>query len=147
MNMGTSLSSLVKKERPVKFVQYDKNWNVEFKLAYLSRTELQAMIGRNTKIDFDPRTHEKVEKLNAEALSKEISDTCFVGWKGVTPKWVNSVMPLDLESVPNVDEELEFTKENVDTLLKGTYGIESWIFDTIKDAANFSEKKEAEVKN
>lgn len=145
--MGISLSSLVKKDRAVKEVMYDKDWKVFFKLAYLSRTDLQAMIGRNTKMDFDPKTHEKIEKLNAEALSKEIADTCILGWKGVTYKWLATVMAIDLSSIKNVDEELEFTRENLNDLLKNTYGIESWIFDTVKDAANFSEKKEAETKN
>jgi hypothetical protein len=140
------LSELVKKERTVKPVLYDKDWKVSFKVAYLSRTELQSMIGRNTKIDFDPKTHEKVEKLNAEALSKEIADTCVLGWEGVTYKWLANVMPIDIPDSKD-GEELEFSKENLETLLKNTYGIESWIFDTVKDAANFSEKKEAEAKN
>jgi hypothetical protein len=144
--MSNTLASLVKKDRAVKTVLYDKDWKISFKVAYLSRTELQSMIGRNTKIDFDPKTHEKVEKLNAESLSKEIADTCVLGWEGVSHKWLATVMPIDIPEGKE-NEELEFSKENLETLLKNTYGIESWIFDTVKDAANFSAKKDAEVKN
>lgn len=145
--MGINIGSLVKKERSVKPVLYDKDWNVSFKLAYLSRTELQAMIGRNTKIDFDSRTHEKTEKLNAEKLSQEIADTCILGWSGVTYKWLATVMDIDLSTIKDINAEVEFTRENLNDLLKNTYGIESWVFDTVKDAANFSEKKDAEQKN
>ena len=145
--MSISLASLVKKERSVKEVLYDKDWNVYFKLAYLSRQELQSMIGRNTKITFDPKTHSKEEKLDAEALSKEIAKTCVMGWTGVTFEWLAKVMNLDLSAIENVKDTLEFNQENLQELLTNTYGIEGWIFDTVKDAANFSEKKDEEAKN
>jgi hypothetical protein len=142
-----NLSDLVTKSAVVKNVVYDKDFGVSFDLAFLGRSQLQQMLGRNTKISFDARTHSKEEKLDSDALSAEIANTCVKGWHGVTYKWLSTLFVLDLTKIENVDEELPFSTENLQYLMKNAYGLDSWLLDTVRDAANFNEKKEAERKN
>lgn len=142
-----NLSDLVAKNGVVKNVVYDKDFNVSFDLMFLGRSQLQQMLGRNTKIAFDARTHGKEEKLDSEALSTEIANTCVKGWHGVTYKWLSTLFVLELPEGTNMDEELAFSTENLQYLMKNAYGLDSWLLDTVRDAANFNEKKEAERKN
>lgn len=142
-----NLSDVVVKNSVVKNVVYDKDYNVSFDVAFLSRSQLQQMLGRNTKIAFDARTHNKEEKLDSDALSTEIANTCVKGWKGVTFKWLSTILVLDLTKVEDENAELPFTTENLQYLMKNAYGLDSWLLDTVRDAANFNEKKEAERKN
>ncbi len=142
-----NLSDLVAKNGVVKNVVYDKDYNVSFDVMFLGRSQLQQMLGRNTKISFDARTHSKEEKLDSDALSNEIASTCVKGWHGVTYKWLSTIFPLDTAKIENMEAELPFTNENLQFLMKNAYGLDSWLLDTVRDAANFNEKKEAERKN
>lgn len=142
-----NLSELVSKGSVVKNVVYDKDYNVSFDLAFLGRSQLSQMLGRNTKIAFDARTHAKEEKLDSDALSTEIANTCVKGWHGVTYKWLSTLFVLNLPEGTNMDEELPFSTDNLQYLMKNAYGLDSWLLDTVRDAANFNEKKEAERKN
>lgn len=142
------LSQMVKTDtkKPVNIV-YDKNWKVSFDLVYLSKTDLQALIGKHTKIDFNKKSHIKEEIINTEALNEEIAETSVKGWHGVTPEWLATLILLDLSKFENPKAEVDFTKANLMVLLKQAYGWDNWLIDTIKEASNFNEKKEAEAKN
>lgn len=145
--MGLKLSDLIVKNKEAKNIDYDKDWKVGFKICFLSKPELQSLIGRFTKIEFNPKTHLKEENVDSEKLTDEIINKCVAGWYGVTYKWLGTQTPLDFTKIEKPEEELEFNKDNLNTLIKESYGIDSWIIDTVKNAANFNEKKEDEIKN
>lgn len=140
---------LVKSEekKPVP-VTYDKDWGVSFDMLFLSKPELQKLVGRHTKTTFNPKTHVREEELDAIAMRREICEKCVKGWTGVTYKWLSSIMTIDVAKIENIDAVLPFNQENLATLLEEAYGLDTWILDTVRDAANFQEKKkDAEVKN
>lgn len=144
------LKSLVQKAKAVRKINdvvYDKDWNVGFKLQFLPKADLQRMIGKHTEIDFDSRSHTREEKINNKNLTREILDTCVVGWFGVTPKWLATQVPLDLSDVEDPNAEVPFSQENLLTIIDESYNLEGWIFENVKDAGKFSKKIEAEVKN
>jgi len=140
------ISKLAVKTPKLTTVMYDKDFGVSFDLNFLSRPELQQLIGQNTKITFDPKSHSKEEKLDSEALSVAISNRCVKGWKGVNLKWLKTQIPLE-PSTDDENAEIPFTQENLAFLMKNAYGLDSWILDNVREAANFNEKKEAELKN
>lgn len=148
IRMGIDLNSLivVQKEKVTKDVVYDKDWNIKFKLVFLSKPELQALIGKHTKVDWN-KQHQKEETLNAEKLTEEILDTCVKGWSGLTYEWLQQHIPLDMSKIDNPKAEIEFSRENLNTIVKNAFGIDSWILESVKNAANFSEKFQEQVKN
>jgi len=144
-----NLKSLIlpKSDRPAKPIDYDKANGVSFDLIYLPRNEMQQIVSRHTKIKFNPKTHQKDEEVDGEGLRNEVIDLTVKGWKGVSYKWVNNLIPLDIKTIDDINAELPFTTENRNVLFTQAYGLDSWLLDTVKDAAYFNEKKEAETKN
>jgi hypothetical protein len=146
--MAFSLNSLISKEKKVKSIVYDKDWGVSFDIAFLNKVEFQNLIGKHTKITFDPKTHQSNDKLDTESLNDEIIKTCIKGWKGVTFEWLSQQIVLDTDQIEDMKAELAYSEDNAIALLKNAYGIDNWLIDTIRNAANFNDKaKEAEVKN
>lgn len=144
--MTINLSDFVVKVKDPKDITFDKDWKVGFKLLFMSRPELQAMIGKYTKIEYNSRTHAKEEVVESEKLTDAIMEKCVVGWSGVNFKWLATQMVISPEKAES-DEEVPFTQDNLKALLKESYGIGEWLVDNVKNAANFNEKKAAEVKN
>lgn len=134
-------------QKKPKTVVYDKDFNVTFDLMYLSKPEFQQLIGKHTKIDFNKKTHKPEETIDADKLNEEIAETCIKGWKGVTYEFIARNAAIDLNKVENKKEEIPFSRTNVLFLLKHVYSFDNWLIETIRDASNFSEKKEIERKN
>lgn len=144
-----NLSNLIisKSDRKAKNIVYDKANNVSFDLLFLPRQEMQQIVSRHTKIKFSPKTHQKDEEVDGEALRLEVIDLTVKGWTGVTYNWLSNLLPIDTTKITDMSAELPFTTENKNVLFTQAYGLDTWLLDTVKDAAYFNEKKEAEIKN
>ena len=140
------LSDYVVKSREPKEIVYDKDWNIKFKLIFISRPELQVMVGKFTKIDFNRVSHAKEEMVESEKLTDAIMDKCVVGWSGINFKWLSTQMLIPSEQIEST-EEIPFSQDNLKDLIKESYHIGEWIVDNVKNAANFNEKKAEEIKN
>jgi len=140
------LKGLVSKEKKAFPVLFDKDFGVHFNLQFLDKDELQTILARHTKMIKNPKTREVEEKIDAPNMTAEIIDTCVKGWSGVTYYWLARQMNLDLSKIENKKEEVPFSLEDMKILVKEAYGIDSWILDTVRDAANFCDKEE-EQKN
>lgn len=142
-----NLKDLVVKKEVVNDVLYDKDYNIVVKLKFLPRSEVQAVMNRNTKIEFNKKTHKPEEVLNGEALTKELARMVVKGWKGVTYKYLSTIAILDTTQIPDMNAEIEFSDDNLMFVVDNSYDFGSWLVDAVRDASNFSEKKEAELKN
>ncbi|PKP53819.1 MAG: hypothetical protein CVT92_02485 [Bacteroidetes bacterium HGW-Bacteroidetes-1] len=128
-------------------VTYDDTFKVSFDLMFLPKRELQKITASNTKMKANPKTHVMEEQMDSEAVRKEICQMCVKGWKNVTYKWLANHINVDLTKV-NPDEELPFSQDNLTDLMEMMYGLDGWIFDSVKNAANFKDEQvQAEVKN
>lgn len=147
--MSIDLNKLLvqSEQRKAKKVVYDKDFGVSFDLMYLSKPEFQALIGKHTKIDFNKKNHKPEETINADALNEEIAETCIKGWEGVTYEWLSKNVEIDLSKVEDKKAKVEYSRNNVLFLMKNVYSFDNWLIETIRDASNFSEKKEEERKN
>jgi hypothetical protein len=142
-----NLNDLVVKTDVINEVVYDKDYNVAVKLKYLPRAEVQAIMARNMKVVFNKKTHKQDSELDGESLVKELAKIAVKGWKGVTYKYLSTLVVIDTKKIKNLDEEVEFNEDNLMFLVNNSDYFGSWLIDTVRDASNFSEKKEAEVKN
>lgn len=146
MNIG----SLRAKSDVLSDVVYDKDYGVRFKLKYVDKTTMTKLNGQFTEVKFNPRSHQKEEELNVEGLRKRICEIGVVGWEGVTPRWLSTVMPIDVEEVEDLDEPIEFNQKNLNELCDVAYGLDAWIFENVRNGENFNKnikKVEDELKN
>ena len=142
--MGILKNMMVVEKKPVP-VLYDADFKVSFDLLFLSKSELQTLLSKHTKTEFNPRTHQPTEKVKGDDLTNEVIETCVKGWSGVTYEWLAKMLNLDISKVVKTDL-VPFSMEDMKHLVKETYALDSWILDTVRDAANFS-VKEVETKN
>jgi hypothetical protein len=133
--------------RKAKTIVYDKAHSVSFDISFLSKSEMQKIMSKNTKLVFSPKTHQREEEVDGEAFRSEIIQTCVRGWSGVTFRWLTGLIVIDVDSIPDMAAPVEFTPDNRDTLFTEAYGLDTWLLDTVKNAANFNEKRELEIKN
>jgi hypothetical protein len=141
-----NLKDLVRKD-VVNDVVFDKENNVLVKLLYLPRSEVQVIMNRNTKMELNKKSHKFEEVMDGEKLTKDMARTVVKGWKGLTYRYLSTVVVLDETKIPSLDTEIDFNDENLMFLVDNSYEFGSWIVDSVRDASNFSEKKEVEIKN
>lgn len=131
-------------------VVYDEDFGVKFKLNYIDKAEMSKLNGQFTKSKFNPKTHQKEEDLDIEGLRKRICELGVVGWEGVTPRWLATLMPIDMDAVESPDKEIEFSLDELEELTSSTYGLDGWIFENVRNGENFNKNlahKEAQIKN
>ncbi len=149
--MLLNLSEIVSKNPKSALVKYDESRNVAFELKFIDKKELNRLNQQFTKMKFNPKTHQKEEELDVEALRKEICRLGVIGWKGITLRWLIDQVPIDEESIKgkDLDEEIEFSQDNLNFLCEALYGIDNWIFDSVRNAENFKavEAQSAQIKN
>lgn len=137
--MKLNISELKSKSPKVAEVTYDESRNIKLKLNFIDKKELNRLNQQFTKMKFNPKTHQKEEELDVEELRKEICRIGVCGWSGITLRWLQDQFPLNEELIAgqNLDEEVEFTQENLNALCESVYGLDSWIFEQVRDGENF----------
>ena len=141
------LSDVISKNDVSGIVLYDEDMKVGFDLVFLQKRKLQEITASNTKMKSNPKTHVMEEVMDAEAVRKEICALCVKGWVGMTYKWLSKFIPVDFTQV-KPEDELPFTQDNLKDLMDNMYGLDGWVFESVKNAANFKdEATKAELKN
>ena len=144
------IANIIAKTVPSAFVKYDEDFGVEFDLLFIQKEELNKITGQFTKMKFNPKTHQKDEVIDSDGLRNRICEKCVKGWKGVTPRWLATMFPIDKEEVEDMEEEIEFSQENLTTIIEKAYGLDGWIFVNVRNGANFNrsqEHKDEQIKN
>ena len=149
--MLLNLSDIVSKNPNSSFVTYDESRNVSFELKFIDKKELNRLNQQFTKMQFNPKTQQREEQLDVDALRKEICRLGVIGWKGITLRWLIDQVPIDPAAIEgkDLDEEIDFSQDNLNFLCDKLYGIDNWIFDSVRNAENFKavEAQKAQVKN
>lgn len=133
------IADIKAKEVPSAKVVYDEDYGVKFHLKYIEKSEMTRLNGQFTKSKFNPRTHQKEEDLDVEGLRKRICEMGVCGWEGVTPRWLSTVMPVDLKDIKNPDEEITFDHEQLEELTNCIYGLDGWLFENVRNGENFNQ--------
>lgn len=145
-----NIKDLKAKEVNSAHVVYDEDYNVKFILRFIEKPEMTRLNGQFTRMKFNPKTHAREEELDIEGLRKRICELGVAGWSGITPRWLATVMPIDLDAIENMDAEIDFTLENLEQLCENVYGLDGWIFENVRNGENFNKNlahKEEQIKN
>lgn len=136
--MQVSLQSLL---TPSKEVEVDYNTSdmpgFKVKVAFLSRDELIKMRKRCITTKFDKRTRQPVEELNDELFTSNYVAAVVRGWVGLKYAYLNDLALVDLSSIEDQEQTLEFTPENALFLMKSSAEFDAFITDITSDLANF----------
>ena len=134
-----SLASLM---TPSKTVEIDFPGYTGFSvdLCYLAREELLKLRKRCISTKWNKKTHQPEEDLDEDKFLAEYSKAIIKGWKGLKYRYLEELLLVDISSL-DPEDELAYTLENAELLLKNEYNFDSWVSETLGDLDIFTQAK------
>ena len=136
---NVSLASLL---TPSKTVSIDFPAMEGFKvdLCYLAREELIKLRNKSITQKFNKKTRGFEDSLDENKFLVEYVKAIIKGWKGLKYSYLEELLLVDISSL-DPEDELEFTQENAETLMKNATDFDSWVNETTGDLENFTKTK------
>ena len=112
----------------------------EVKLTYLAREELLKLRNRSVKQVLNKKTRAYEEQLDNDKFLVEYCKAIIKGWKGLKYKYLEELLLVDTSSV-DLEDELPYTNENAELLMKNAGDFDNWVSETVGELENFTKSK------
>ena len=112
----------------------------ECKLTYLAREELLKLRNRSVKQVLNKKTRAYEEQLDNDKFLVEYCKAIIKGWKGLKYKYLEELLLVDTSSV-DLEDELPYTLENAELLMKNAGDFDNWVSETVGELENFTKSK------
>jgi hypothetical protein len=132
-----SLQSLLTPEKVVE-VDYPGFEGFKLKIAFLSREEIVKIRKKCTVTKFDKRTRQPQDELDEELFLKTYVNSVVKGWSGLKFRYLQELMLVDLSTVEDVEQELEYNQDNALVLMKNSQELDGFVTDITSNLANFT---------
>ena len=109
-------------------------------LTYLAREELLKLRKRCVTTKFNKKTHQPEEDLDEDKFLTEYCKAVIQGWSGLKFRYLEELLLVDVSSL-DPDDELPYTQENAELLMKNASGFDTWVTETVGDLENFTGNK------
>lgn len=139
MNDNISLASLITPSKTVK-IDFDGYPDFSVELTYLGREELIKLRKRCVTTKFNKKTHQPEDNLDEERFLSEYCKAVIKNWSGLKYSYLEEFLLVDISSL-NADDELPFSQENAELLMKNSNTFDTWVTDTVGDLENFTGRK------
>lgn len=140
--MSDSPISLATLMTPSKTVTLDypgfANFSVD--VTYLAREELLKLRKRCVTTKFNRKTRQPEEELNEDLFLVEYVKAVIQGWTGLKFRYLEELLLVDV-SAYEPDDELPFTHDNAELLMKNSGDFDTWITEVVGDLENFTGNK------
>ena len=94
----------------------------------------------NTKFK-QPSEYEYVKDLpDEERFLIEYCKAVIKGWKGLKYKYLEELLLVDISAL-DPEDELAFTQDNSELLMKNASDFDTWVTETVSDLENFTGNK------
>ena len=134
-----SLSSLLTPSKTVT-IDFPDFEGLSLQLTYLAREELMKLRNKTLKQKFNKKTRAFEESMDEELFLTEYVKPVIKGWKGLKYDYVSQLLLIDTSSI-DLQDELRFTQENAELLMKNSADFDTWITETVGDLENFTKDK------
>ena len=134
-----SLASLMTPSKTVA-IDFPGYTGFEVDLCYLAREELIKLRKKCIKTKWDKKTHQPLEELDDDKFLVEYTKAVLKGWRGLKYRYLEELLLVDIGSL-SPDDELPFTQENAELLMKNATSFETWVTETVGDLENFTGNK------
>lgn len=109
-------------------------------LCYLAREELIKLRKKCVTNKFNRKTHQPEEILDEEKFLSEYCKGVIKSWSGLKYRYLEELLLVDV-SGQDPDDELPYTQENAELLMKNSSDFDTWVTDTVSDLENFTGNK------
>ncbi len=134
-----SLTSLLTPSKTVT-VDYPGMNGFTVDLCYLAREELIKLRNRCLSQKFNRKTRAFDDQLDEDKLLVEYVKAVIKGWKGLKYSYLEELLLVDISSL-DPEDELEFSQDNAETLMKNAGDFDTWVTEVTGDLENFTKTK------
>ena len=134
-----SLKSLLTPSKTVS-IDYPGYEGFTVDLCYLSREELVKLRNKCLKQKFNKKTRAFEDSLDEELFLVEYVSSIIKGWNGLKYKYLEEFLLVDVGQL-NPEDELAYTQENAELLMRNSGDFDQWVTDTVGDLENFTQSK------
>ena len=134
-----SLKSLMTPSKTVT-IEYPRFEGMTVDLCYLAREELVKLSKRCLSTKWDKKSHQPLEEFDEDKFIVEYCKAVIKGWKGLKYKYLEELLLVDISSL-DPEDELPFTADNSELLMKNANDFDAWVTETVGDLENFTKNK------
>ena len=138
-NKKVSLSSLLTPSKTVT-IDYPGMNGFTVDLCYLAREELIKLRNRCLSQKFNRKTRAFDDQLDEDKFLIEYVKAVIKGWKGLKYSYLEELLLVDISSL-DPEDELEFSQDNAETLMKNAGDFDTWVTEVTGDLENFTKTK------
>ena len=134
-----SLATLMTPSKTVS-IDYPEMEGFSVDLTFLARDEILKLRNKCLKQKFNKKTRAFEEQLDEDTFLTEYVKVIIKGWSGFKYKYLEEMMLIDTTSL-DLENELPFTQENAELLMKNSPEFDTWVTETVGDLENFTKTK------
>ena len=134
-----SLASLLTPSKTVT-VDYPTLKGFSVDLCYLAREELIKLRSKCVSQKLNRKTRAFEETLDENKFLTEYCKAVIKGWKGLKYKYLEELLLVDISGL-EPEDELDFSVENAETLMKNGADFDTWVTEITGDLENFTKTK------
>lgn len=134
-----SLASLMTPSKTVS-IDFPGYAGMSVDLCYLAREELVKLRKKCVTTKFNKKTRQPEEELDEDKFLLEYCKAVIKGWKGLKYRYLEELLLVDVSAL-DPEDELPFTQENAELLMKNSSAMDTWVTETVGDLENFTGSK------
>ena len=134
-----SLASLMTASKTVS-IDFPGYSGMSVDLCYLAREELVKLRKKCISTKWNKKTHQPEEDLDDEKFLVEYTKAVIKGWKGLKYRYLEELLLVDIADL-DPDDELPYTQENSELLMRNANAFDTWVTETVGDLENFTGHK------
>ena len=134
-----SLASLMTPSKTVA-LDFPGYTGMSIDLCYLAREELVKLRKKCVTTKFNKKTRQPEEELDEDKFLVEYCKAVIKGWKGLKYRYLEELLLVDVSAL-DPEDELPFTQENAELLMKNSSNFDTWVTETVSDLENFTGNK------
>ena len=105
---------------------------------FISKDKMRKMLDRSSTTKFSKKTHKPEETLDNDIFLNMYSKALISNWTGLKYSYLNELLPVDLSSITDLEELVDYTEEDALDLLKGSTDFDTWLSDAVSDITVFN---------
>jgi len=134
-----SLASLMTPSKTVT-IDFPGYTGMTVDLCYLAREELVKLRKKCVTTKFSKKTRQPEEILDEDKFLLEYCKSVIKGWSGFKYRYLEELLLVDVSAF-DPDDELGFSQENAELLMKNSSDFDTWVTETVGDLENFTGNK------
>jgi hypothetical protein len=134
-----SLASLMTPSKTVS-IDFPGYTGMSVELCYLGREELVKLRKKCVSTKFSKKTRQPEEILDEERFLSEYCKGVIKGWSGLKYRYLEELLLVDVSAL-DLNDELLYTQDNAELLMKNSTDFDTWVTETVSDLENFTGNK------